>query len=193
MPRLPLLRCVLSLRVNTGFLLYLAVAGGICHAQVSTPPSPMAMHAKWITAPGLSERAPVVLHFQRVLDLDAVPEHLPVHVSADNAYLLHVNGQLASRGPARSDLQHWHYETVDLAPLLHAGKNVLASTVWEFGDLRAVAQNSNLPAFFLQSDTTPTVDTGNAWKVEVESAYAVTPMTRAIMPGYYAAEPIIRL
>jgi len=34
----------------------------------------MAMHAKWITAPGLSERAPVVLHFQRVLDLD--PEEL---------------------------------------------------------------------------------------------------------------------
>src|SRR5882724_4957037 len=137
MHRLPLLRCVLSLRVNPGFLLCLAVAGGTGLAQTSTPPSPMTTHAKWVTAPGLSERAPVVLHFQRAFNLETVPEHLPVYVSADNAYLLHVNGQLASRGPARSDLQHWHYETVDLAPLLHAGENVLASTVWGFGDLRA--------------------------------------------------------
>jgi len=50
--------------------------------------------------------------------------------SADNRYELYVNGKPASHGPASGDVYHWHYETVDLAPMLHAGRNTLAAVVW---------------------------------------------------------------
>ena len=72
----------------------------------------------------------------------AAVEHFVVHVSADNRYRLFVNGEQVSSGPQRSDLMHWRYETVDLAPHLRAGRNVLAALVWNWGPERPVAQFS---------------------------------------------------
>src|SRR2546429_2647744 len=43
-------------------------------------------------------------------------------------------------GPASSDLGHWKYETFDLRPFLHNGKNVIGATVWNFGTQAPVAQ-----------------------------------------------------
>ena len=36
----------------------------------------------------------------------------------------------------------WRYETYDLAPLLRAGNNVLAATVWNMGSDAPVAQQT---------------------------------------------------
>ena len=69
--------------------------------------------------------------------LDAVPASYPVRVSADNRFILYVNGQRVGDGPARGDLAHWRYERFDLAPLLHAGKNLITATVWNWGVYRA--------------------------------------------------------
>ena len=56
-----------------------------------------------------------------VLGLEQVPKPCVVHVSADNRYRLFVNGKSVSWGPARGDLNHWRFETVDLAPFLKEG------------------------------------------------------------------------
>src|SRR5215467_254179 len=81
--------------------------------------------AEWITAPGISGRDPVVLHFRKSLELAEVPRAFLVDVSADNQFVLYVNGREAGRGPSRGDLAHCRYERLDLGPLLHAGRNVL--------------------------------------------------------------------
>jgi hypothetical protein len=70
---------------------------------------------------------------------DDEPSHFWVHVSADNGFILHVNGSYVLEGPARGDLFHWGVETVDLAPYLHTGKNILAALVWNFGEQSPVA------------------------------------------------------
>ena len=59
--------------------------------------------------------------------LDKQPERFQVFVSGDNRYKLYVNKQLVSIGPARSDLRHWNYATVDLAPYLRTGNNIVAA------------------------------------------------------------------
>src|SRR5262250_2748643 len=82
--------------------------------------------AQWITAPGAAERDLGVVHFRKTIDLAAKPEKFLVDVSADNQFILYVNGKEAGRGPSRADLPHWRYETIDIAPMLGAGKNVLA-------------------------------------------------------------------
>src|SRR5215470_7219892 len=79
--------------------------------------------AQWITAPGAAERDVAVLHFRKTIELAAQPERFFVDVSADNQFILYVNGKEAGRGPSHGDLAHWRYETLDLAPLLHEGKN----------------------------------------------------------------------
>jgi hypothetical protein len=85
--------------------------------------------APWIFSPGAGGTDFGVFDFRRVFELNATPSNFVVHVSADNRYRLFVNGQQVSSGPQRSDLMHWRYETVDVAPQLRAGRNVIAAFV----------------------------------------------------------------
>src|ERR1700722_5285999 len=71
--------------------------------------------ARWITHPTAPLRETVVLHFRRSLQLASKPSRYVVHVSADNRFVLYVNGQRVGDGPARGDLAHWRYETFDLS------------------------------------------------------------------------------
>ena len=169
------------------------IAGTSCSGLAQHPSSPeLRWRAEWITAPELSPYAPAVLHFQRTIDLPTRPEHFIVRISADNAFLLHVNGQTAGRGPARGDLTHWRFETLDLAPFMHQGSNILASTVWNFGEYKAVAQITNRTAFLLEgvSPEAEAANTGKSWQVEVDHGYTIQPVTSSVIRGYYAAEPI---
>lgn len=143
--------------------------------------------AYWITAPEGDIAAYGVYHFRRTLQLAAVPERFVVHVSADNRYKLFVNGRLVSLGPARCDVKNWNFETVDLAPYLKAGKNVLAALVWYAADEAPVAQMSTGRMLFLMQGNTKaerSVDTGKAWKVVRDKAYQ--PFRQWTVRGYYA-------
>ena len=148
--------------------------------------------AQWITAAGAGERDQAVLHFRKTIELAGVPEHFVVHVSADNQFILYVNGREAGRGPSRGDLAHWRYETYDIAQMLHAGKNVLAAIVWNFGKHGAIAQISDRTGFLLHGagDAERSVDTNATWEVEIERGIETV---RPKVNGYYAAEPGLRI
>ena len=87
--------------------------------------------AKWITCPDVSVIDYGVFHFRKSFTLDNVPEEFIVHVSADNRYSLYVNGKLVTYGPARGDLQHWRFESLDISKYLLPGKNVIAADINE--------------------------------------------------------------
>jgi alpha-L-rhamnosidase len=132
-----------------------------------------------------------VFHFRKTFELTAAPEQFIVHVSADNRYRLFINGEFISAGPARSDLDHWRYETVDLAPHLKAGKNVLAAIVWNFGIWSPMAQHSERTALLMQGNTEAEeiVNTGDGWVSLHSDAYQVIPMTRDKVPYFYVVGP----
>src|SRR5580658_8495182 len=48
--------------------------------------------ASWITHPTAPLREPIVLHFRRGLQLESTPARYVVHVSADNRFILYING-----------------------------------------------------------------------------------------------------
>ena len=148
-------------------------------------------NARWIEVPAATPHGYGVYHFRRSFDLPAKPRHFVVFVSADNRYQLFVNGHRVSWGPARGDLTHWRYETVDLAPELHPGKNVLAAVVWNDGLNRAVAQISNRTAFLLQVESTanPMVDSNGQWKCVEDRAYSPQPIPNDQITGYMALSP----
>jgi hypothetical protein len=64
-----------------------------------------------------------------VVDLADVAAAVPARVTADARFVLHVNGHEVARGPARSAPERIAFETLDLAPWLIAGRNVLAAEV----------------------------------------------------------------
>jgi alpha-L-rhamnosidase len=145
--------------------------------------------AKWIAVPGEPAHDYGVYLFRKIIELKTVPSAFVVHVSADNRYKLFVNEKLVSLGPARSDLFYWNYETVDLAPYLASGKNVLAAVVWNEGGYKPEAQISWRTGFILQGDTDAegTVNTGNSWKCIRDDSYR--PLTSSEILGYYVAGP----
>jgi hypothetical protein len=178
----------------TGILVvcWIVCATGTAAVQLPTPQVfAGAPPALWIFPPGVAGSASGVYHFRRVFALDAKPSKFVVHVSADNRYRLFVNGELVSSGPQRSDLMHWRYETVDLAPHLRAGRNVLAALVWNWGDEKPVAQFSRQTAFLLQGDSPreTVVNSSPDWKVFHNQGYRWLPVAGAAVGGYYAAPP----
>ncbi|RYD33685.1 MAG: alpha-L-rhamnosidase, partial [Verrucomicrobiaceae bacterium] len=77
-------------------------------------------------------------------------------------------------GPARSDLQNWNYETVDIAPYLNAGKNTLAAVVTYMAEYAPFAQMHYQFGFIVQGDgdTEQVVNTNNTWKIFQNPAYS---------------------
>ncbi len=144
--------------------------------------------AQWIAVPGAPAEDYGVYYFRKDFELPAKPEHFVVYVSGDNRYQLFVNGVRVSWGPARGDLTHWRYETVDLAPQLQKGKNLLAAVVWNDGQYRAVAQVTNRTGFLLQAaDSEDAVaNTGHSWKCMADRSYTPQPLPPDQATGYYA-------
>ncbi|HEU5352215.1 MAG TPA: alpha-L-rhamnosidase C-terminal domain-containing protein [Terracidiphilus sp.] len=157
------------------------------------PPDPPSRtwHASWITHPTAPLREPLVLHFRRTLTLPAVPSNYIVRVSADNRFILYVNGRRVGSGPSRGDLTHWRYERYDLAPFLHAGQNLIATTVWNFGVYAPIAQFSDRTAFLLESeaDGDDSISTPNGWLVEADPGRTPLPRSTLTYLAYYAAGP----
>ena len=95
----------------------------------------MMYRSNWIWIPGWNAEdkdEPRIVCFRKVFDVDRVPEKLEVKISADSRYKLYVNGKLAEIGPSKGDNRVWYYDTVDLAPYLVKGKNVLAVKVLRY-------------------------------------------------------------
>jgi alpha-L-rhamnosidase len=132
-----------------------------------------------------------VFHFRKVLDLETRPDRFVVHVSADNRFILFVNGQRVGEGPARSDLHHWHYETFDLARFLTPGRNVIAATVWQFGIYAPLAQFTDRLAFLMEGDSKAeaAVNTDLSWEVEQEAGHTPVRAMSEGMWNYYAGGP----
>src|SRR6187399_1580298 len=84
----------------------------------------------WITHPAAAPVSQsVVLHFRRVLDLKTAPKAMPVTVTADNRFVLFVNGRRIATGPSTGTITSWRTESIDLAPYLKRGPNVVAAVV----------------------------------------------------------------
>ena len=147
--------------------------------------------AKWIAVPKSPKTEYGVYHFRKTFDLAARPERFLVHTSGDNRYQLFVNAQRVAWGPARGDLFHWRYETVDIAGFLKPGKNLLAAVVWNFGQHAPEAQITLETAFVLQGDgdAERVADTGPTWKCIRNEAYAPVVITSGAVRGYWAAGP----
>src|SRR5882757_3028328 len=102
-------------------------------ALVLACPAQAAPADGWITHPaaaGVTQS--VVLHFRRAFGLTKTPKALPVTVTADNRFILFVNGRRIATGPSTGTVARWRTESIDLAPYLKRGPNVVAAVVWDF-------------------------------------------------------------
>lgn len=146
--------------------------------------------ARWISVPEEPANTFGVYHFRKSIELSEIPTQFIVHVSADNRYKLYVNGKFVSLGPTRGDIFNWNFETVDIAPFLKPGKNILAAVVWNYADQKPIAQISfNQTGFLMQGNTEveSIVNTNDSWVCIKNEAY--NPWNGGRVLGYYVAGP----
>ena len=146
-------------------------------------------NAFWIAVPGESAQDYGVYQFRKDITLPEKPSSFTIHVSADNRYKLFVNGNLVSLGPARGDLYHWNFETVNIAPFLKAGNNTVSALVWNEGEIRAEAQISFRTGFILQGNSTAeeVLNTNKSWKGMRDKSYSA--LIPNLIHTYYVAGP----
>jgi alpha-L-rhamnosidase len=155
--------------------------------------------ANWIAHPGLNGQEHAVVLFRRSFELAEKPAQFIVSISADNHYTLYVNGQKVCFGPQLSDIRHWRYETVDLAPYLSVGKNTLAAEVTNWGYRRFFGMQSVHTGLIINgfSEKESAIDTeakSGAWKTFRNRGVREKPVRwRAADPdiigGFYACNP----
>jgi hypothetical protein len=151
-------------------------------------PAPL-WKARWIWPAEAPPKDFGVYLFRRSFRLEKSPPRFLVDVTADNRYILYVNGEQVCWGPARGDLFHWRYETVDIAGRLREGDNVIAAVVWNEGEHAAVAQISHRTGFLLGSEQHEFVNTDARWRCLTCRAYKPLPLPPHQSTGYWAVGP----
>jgi hypothetical protein len=181
------------------FVVFLATIGIPTLSQISRAQEPGInpellsgrWQARWIRHPDSLRREFDVVHFRTTFELSALPHDYVIHASADNRYELYVNGRRVLNGPARGDLNHWRYETADIAPYLRQGKNAIAAVVWNFAELAPMAQMTSETGLIVQGDgkTEAAVNTNSSWKAFRSAAVEMIPLDRKMTTGYTVVGP----
>jgi hypothetical protein len=120
--------------------------------------------AKWISCYDKIEM-PFMAAYRKKFDI-AGPQTVRIHVSADERYILYLDGEFVGRGSERSDLEHWCYETYELS--LDKGIHTISAKVWSLGDeLSPGAQMSCRHGFILATDGDLDLSTGTTpWQAK---------------------------
>lgn len=129
--------------------------------------------AKWVTHPDITGDEVGVYLFKKVLTFETAPKDYVINISADNRYVLYINGKVVARGPARSDLNRWLFETINIAPYLNDGDNHIAAKVWNMAQLKPTAQMSLKTGLIIQGNTEheQEINTNKTWRVSIDKAY----------------------
>lgn len=127
--------------------------------------------AQWVAHPNLPE-TPFVTAYRLKFHLPQ-DETIRFHVTADERYLLFLDGDQIGRGSERGDALHWFYETCEVP--LKAGDHLMLAKVWSLGEGAAFAQMSLFPGFLLSPQEErffPLLATGEApWEAILLSGY----------------------
>jgi hypothetical protein len=141
-----------SYKRSCAFVIFLIISFSI-HAQNINPEIlNKRWKAFWIAVPNQPANGYGVYRFKKEFDLTTKPSSFVIHASGDNRYILMVNDNIVSTGPARGDIFHWNFETVDIASHLQQGKNKIIAVVWNDGELKPEAQISYRTGFILQGN-----------------------------------------
>ncbi len=124
----------------------------------------------WDSSDGSEEN--VWMCFRKTVDLTSVPESLTAYISADSKYWLYINGETAvfeggaKRGPTPDGS---YFDSVDVAPYLKPGKNIIAALVWYWGkDTSFSSADSGKAGFLFEADG---IISDSGWKVCRNTAY----------------------
>jgi len=136
--------------------------------------------ARWIWTADPGDASFSLRRFRSRFTVDS-PERLIIHVSADSRYALYIDGLIIGRGPARSDLRNYVYDTYVVQ--VEAGEHLIAAAVVAYSNHTGPgAEMHDRGAFLLEARNSADAvrsATGRTseWKVQCDTAYTPTRLT----------------
>lgn len=116
--------------------------------------------------------------FRKQVDLAVVPDKAVARIAVDSKYWLWINGELVvfegglNRGPTPDS---GYYDTVDLAPHLKTGENVLAILAWYWGNQGRNNVKSGAGGLVFEADLKDSLLLSDkSWKMKQHPAYGYT-------------------
>ncbi|KAL4968135.1 Six-hairpin glycosidase-like protein [Aspergillus stella-maris] len=128
--------------------------------------------------------------FRKEFTCDKIPQTAPIHVSADTRYRLFINDESVLFGPAKSYLNEWNYETIDIAPYLRTGRNVLAAKVLRYSPVKEGNMGmarAPIAGFILGDENVLGISTSMPWKCIPDDSVRILPSSewnRALGPAF---------
>ena len=140
--------------------------------------------AAWIWHPALVAEipglAPRIVRFRA--DFEATDEPLVFDLSADERFVLILDGEIVARGPNRGLVENWQYQSYEAR--LPAGPHRIEAVCWTIGDAAPLAQLSWKGGFVFHAEGAyrDLLSTGNdsgrcAWKAGLVEGTATAPAT----------------
>jgi alpha-L-rhamnosidase len=147
--------------------------------------------AQWLSLPASELPDYAVVHARNSFEVNSIPEKLNIDLAAVIRYKLYVNGIYVGQGPANNDLEHYTFDTHDIAPYLQQGRNVIALTVFSLGEMNPVRYHDLGLRFILRThddSIKDSINTGRGnWKVWVDKSYEATVRGKDFeILGYFA-------
>ncbi len=132
--------------------------------------------AKWIWDKKNISKENVWMCFVKGITLDNTPDELIAHISADSKYWLYINGEtVVFEGSVKrgADENSGYYDSIDIAPYLKNGENLICALVWYWDNKTSYSYKSSGQGGFIfeASDGEITVISDNSWKVRRNPAY----------------------
>ena len=130
--------------------------------------------AKWIwDKENLTEKN-VWICFTKKVSLNNLPASLIANISADSKYWLYVNGEnVVFEGSLKRGRGIAYFDSVDIAPYLKEGENVICALAWYWGSEKNYSYNSSGQGGFIFEAVGEGVAilSDSSWKVKKHSAY----------------------
>ncbi len=134
--------------------------------------------AHWINTEECQSATNTWLAFRKTVNLESVPQSLSAKIAVDSKYWLWINGKLVvfegglKRGPSPVGI---YYDTIDIAPYLSNGQNVIALLVWHFGKNGFSHANSGTAALLFEA-IAPGIEiiSDRSWDCALYKAYQNT-------------------
>ncbi len=139
--------------------------------------------AHWIDHPNRPVDQPSIALFQLNFDLNN-EETIRFHITADNRYMLAIDGELVGRGPERGDVLNWYYESHEMT--LSAGKHTICALSWWQSNYAPWAQCSYRPGFMFaaEGELGNRLSTGiGDWRVSILEGLEILPSHIIIVTG----------
>ena len=89
--------------------------------------------AKWIWPEGQVYLYNTFAAFRKDFEIVEQIEKAEIHITADQAYKLYINGKYICRGPARGYQNHWPFDKIDVSSYLHEGHNWISVQAYNPG------------------------------------------------------------